>query len=171
MSIQGGGPAFASLLELDERESTLIKESWALSEQKGYENTGQRIFNKIFILRPEIEAVFSFHGKEEKTEAFYKHIRAFMNMLEMAVSKCDRIAELRSLCKELGRRHVHFGKKGFHVQYWETFEKAIAECVRDWEDPVNSQNSIRAWTKLAKAIIFYMRMGYEEEISKKMSQT
>ncbi len=45
--------------ELSDKERKLIQQSWSLSEQSGYENSGQRIFNKIFSIQPELEPIFT----------------------------------------------------------------------------------------------------------------
>ena len=89
-----------------------------------------------------------------------------MNMLELAVSKSDDISALKSVCIELGRRHSSFLSKGFRIEYWEIFEKAIIECALDWEGQTANQKTLEAWSKLVKYIIFYMQQGYDEEMAK-----
>lgn len=186
----------------------MLLTSWSLSEQNALENTGTRIFRKVFSLDPAIEHVFAFtnesqpdasnpqnspplppppHAKvvegssgrrrtghnpsDPYKDSFYKHIRVFMNILEIAVSKMDNLKELKPMCVELGRRHYHFGLKGFRPEFWPTFQQAMIDCAFEWEQTDGSTEEHRAavadvWRRLVSYIIHYMRVGYDEEMRK-----
>lgn len=63
---------------------------------------GQKIFKKIFTLEPRIMGLFANSSKNGESReyidspAFYKHIRLFSNMLELAISKV-RLRAVHSL--------------------------------------------------------------------------
>lgn len=146
--------------ELTDMEQAVLKESWSMAEATSYENAGQRIFRKVFDKSPDIYEIFAKSGNymapcpddvdtseinndyylmnsigppPEWDRPFYKHVRAFMNIIELAVNHSDCLWKIRHCCIELGRRHREIAAvRGFRPEYWLVFKEALMECVIEW---------------------------------------
>lgn len=147
---------------LGEKEKAILQKSWTLSEQFTTKNLGQRLFEKIFARSKECQQIFGLNPAN-----FYKHLRAFMNLMEYAVSSldCNESGEkFWRTCFEIGRRHAPF--TDFKNEYWNIFKASMLECVVEWEGHRCNHRTTDAWAKLLSYITRNMKNGYDLELAK-----
>jgi hemoglobin-like flavoprotein len=126
-------------------------------------NNGMRVFNYIFIRRPEVKNLFPFKHLEMtelSTNPYFRgHATHFMQAISAAVDNLDDLdTKLTPLLLAFGEQHGQ--TRGFGIQYFEVFTQCL---VLVWEERLGDKFTPKvraAWEKLFVFILMTLREGY-----------
>uniref|UniRef100_A0A914DU13 Globin family profile domain-containing protein n=1 Tax=Acrobeloides nanus TaxID=290746 RepID=A0A914DU13_9BILA len=150
-------------------EASLIKKTWSEDFDDLY-SLGSTIYTYIFENNPNVKDLFpNIHKYGEnwkESKEFGAQSLKFAQTLSSVVENIYRIDHVKQLLFQIGAKHVAFAKRGFHPDYWDVFEEAMAlsmveriHASKEWDED-QKIDAIEAWKKLARFIIENFKIGY-----------
>ena len=123
---------------------------------------GVQLFQKLFILEPEIQLVFGIPSSVDprsdtilQNKRFVTHAQYFIEMIDRALGMLGPDIELLTeILFDLGRKHVKYGVK---PEYFPSMGRALIETVGDNLSEDQFTEEIRAdWLEIYSALSYDM---------------
>lgn len=150
---------------LDQNQKKMILATWTILNDSLMEN-GQRVFQQIFYMRSGVKKLFPFRDVDGEDlwnhPSFKAHALHFMQAIGAAVDNLDDLdGALSPILLDLGARH--YTKKGFGLQYFEVFTKALLVVWNEQLGEDFTPEVKAAWEKTFIFILMNLRDGYQLE--------
>ena len=117
---------------LTNKETALIKKSWATIRKIDPIIVGDVFYTKLFLHNPELRRLFPKNMNEQYTK--------LLDMLNIIIARLDSLDELKGDIAEMAKRHVKYGVKTEHYNMvgkaliW-TLQKTLGE---EWNDQMKN---------------------------------
>ena len=149
-----------------ENEKVILRGTWSVLEQD-MNDTGARVFARIFTLSPEAKQLFPFkevEGEELLRHPLFRgHGLRFMTAVGGTVNQLDALDLIvMPNLSQLGKTHTKF--KGFTLDHLDVFVEAMDNV---WAEELGEEYNIdtkEAWNKLFHLIVSNIADGFKEGI-------
>ncbi|VDI66470.1 neuroglobin-like [Mytilus galloprovincialis] len=149
--------------DFSELVTDTIRSTWPLLSDD-IENTGIKVFLRIFYEEPKIRNVFKRFGEMDEIELrrspiFKEHAYRFMRVVDDLVDSMDQPkTHIQQNLMMLGAKHATF--EGFRIEYFEAYSKSLIDV---WEYTIGEEfiPEVReSWTEFFDYLVKYMCQGY-----------